>query len=135
VLALLSTLGPFLLDPSEAGAAVPEAVTLSMAMTGLLIEISGKVALGRSFGVMPANRGIVCRGPYRFLRHPIYAGYLLMHVSFLAANPTLWNMALLLVADTALLARARYEERTLSLDARYDAYRQQVRWRVVPFLY
>ena len=40
------------------------------------------MALGRSFGVAPANRGIVVRGPYSFVRHPIYTGYLITHTGF-----------------------------------------------------
>ena len=63
---------------------------------------------------MPVNRGIVCRGVYRVMRHPIYAGYLVTHAAFLAAHPTGWNLLLVLLAsDTALLVRATYEERTL----------------------
>ena len=47
----------------------------------------GKITLGRSFGVVPANRGVVVGGPYNFVRHPIYTGYLITHVAFLVANP------------------------------------------------
>ena len=36
---------------------------------GLTIVVFGKLALGRSFGIVPANRGVVTRGPYR-LRAP-----------------------------------------------------------------
>ena len=44
-------------------------------LTGLLVE-DGKLSLGRSFGLMPANRGVVSTGMYRLVRHPIYLGYL-----------------------------------------------------------
>ena len=55
---------------------------------GLIVVIVGKMSLGRSFGLMPANRGIVSTGLYRVVRHPIYLGYLITHVGFVAANPT-----------------------------------------------
>ena len=93
------------------------------------------MSLGRSFGLIPANRGIVSTGLYRLVRHPIYLGYLITHVAFVAANPTLWNLALLLTADIALLARAVCEERTLARDDAYRQYQTRVRWRVVPGLF
>jgi hypothetical protein len=59
-------------------------------------------------------------------------GYLLSHGAFVAANPTLWNVALLVTADVALLARAVCEEATLARDQDYRTYQQLVRWRVLP---
>jgi protein-S-isoprenylcysteine O-methyltransferase Ste14 len=102
---------------------------------GLLVVIGGKISLGRSFGLIPANRGIVSSGLYRLVRHPIYLGYLITHIAFVVANPTLWNVALLLTADVALFARAVCEERTLAHDEAYRAYQTRVRWRVVPGLF
>ena len=97
--------------------------------------LAGKVALGRSFGLMPANRGIVSSGIYRVVRHPIYAGYLVTHAAFLAAHPAPLNLLLLVVSDVCLLVRAAFEERTLTLDPAYRSYMGEVRWRVVPGLF
>lgn len=134
-LTLLSMLGPPLLSPSHLAALAPGAVTVACSAAGLLIVIAGKMTLGRSFGLIPANRGIVSSGPYRLVRHPIYMGYLLTHAAFLAANPSSWNIAIVLVADAALLARAVCEEGVLAKDERYQAYQQSVRWRVCPGLF
>ena len=78
--------------------------------------MAGKLSLGRSFGLLPANRGIVSTGMYRLVRHPIYLGYLVTHVAFLFAHPTVWNLALLVLADCALCVRAVLEERSLLRD-------------------
>ena len=94
--------------------------------------IAGKLSLGRSFGLMPANRGVVSSGLYRLVRHPIYLGYLITHSGFLAANPTVWNIVMLVGADIALMWRAVCEEQTLGKDAAYREYLQTVRWRVLP---
>lgn len=132
LLATLSMLGPPLLQPGHLAALAPETLTVALSSAGLVVVIAGKIALGRSFGLMPANRGVVSSGVYRFVRHPIYMGYLLTHVAFLAANPGAWNVAALCAADAALLARAVCEEQTLAKDARYRVYQLQVKWRVCP---
>ena len=132
ILTTMSMLGPPLVRPAVVAALLPGFVTVAMSACGLLIVIGGKLSLGRSFGLMPANRGIVSTGLYRIVRHPIYMGYLLSHVAFVAANPTLWNVALLVTADIALLARAVCEEATLARDQDYRTYQQLVRWRVLP---
>ena len=54
-------------------------LTALISTVGLLFVIAGKITLGRSFGIVPANRGVVA-GPYTLVRHPIYAGYLLSHI-------------------------------------------------------
>jgi protein-S-isoprenylcysteine O-methyltransferase Ste14 len=131
VVALTSMVGIPLLRPLGVGI-VPDAATAAVSAMGLLLIIAGKVALGRSFGLMPANRGIVCRGVYRVMRHPIYAGYLITHAAFLVAHPIGWNLLVLVASDTALLVRAIYEERTLARDPAYASYMTNVRWRVVP---
>jgi protein-S-isoprenylcysteine O-methyltransferase Ste14 len=127
-----SLAGPPLLFPVTSGGLVADAITAALSGAGLLFSVAGKLSLGRSFGLMPANRGIVRSGLYRLLRHPIYAGYLLSHVAFVAAHPSLWNLAALGIADTALMVRAVIEERTLARDPAYVRYLKTVRWRVCP---
>lgn len=131
VIATVSIVGVPLVRPVGEGL-LPDIATAAVSGLGLLIIITGKITLGRSFGLMPANRGVVCSGIYTRMRHPIYAGYLVTHAAFLVAHPTVWNLALFVVSDIALMVRAVYEERTLARDAEYATYMRQVRWRVVP---
>ena len=135
LLTIVSIMGPPLLIPGAAAALAPELTTVSISIAGLSIVIAGKITLGRSFALLPANRGIVSKGVYGVVRHPIYLGYLVTHVAFLVASPSLFNLGALLVADAALLARAVCEEKTLALDPEYRAYQQRVRWRVAPYLF
>jgi protein-S-isoprenylcysteine O-methyltransferase Ste14 len=127
--------GPPLVQPATTLPLASEIFTAVFAAIGLLIVIGGKMSLGRSFGLMPANRGIVSTGLYNVVRHPIYLGYLITHVGFVLAHPTLWNLAVLATSDLALLTRAVCEERTLEHAEEYRAYQQRVRWRVVPGLF
>jgi protein-S-isoprenylcysteine O-methyltransferase Ste14 len=135
VVTIASVVGPALLRTVPNQALVPDALTALVSVIGLLAVIAGKVTLGRSFGIAPANRGVVVRGPYGFVRHPIYAGYLVTHVAFACAYPTIWNLAVLAVTDLALVLRALCEERVLSRDWSYQRYCSRVSWHLVPGLF
>jgi len=132
ILTLLSVAGPPMLRASDVAALVPDVATAMISAVGLGLVVIGKMALGRSFGLVPANRGIVVRGPYTVVRHPIYTGYLITHLGFFMADPTGWNAAVILIADSALILRALMEERVLSADAEYQSYCRRVGWHLVP---
>jgi protein-S-isoprenylcysteine O-methyltransferase Ste14 len=132
VVTALSMIGPPLLRAGAEAPLLPDGVTAAVSSAGLALVIAAKLTLGRSFGLVPANRGVVDGGPYGLMRHPIYAGYVVSHLAFLAAHPTAANVALILCADTALIVRALYEERTLLGDERYQSYCARVGWHLVP---
>jgi protein-S-isoprenylcysteine O-methyltransferase Ste14 len=92
----------------------------------------GLAALGRSLGLVPAHRGLVTSGAYRFLRHPLYVSYLLAGLGYLVQSPRLWNVAVLIVVWTCQVARIVSEEKLLGTDAAYRAYAAQTRWRLIP---
>lgn len=135
LLTAMSIAGPPLVFPIQTAGLAPETVTVAVSTVGLIVIVGGKLSLGRSFGLMPANRGIVSHGLYRAVRHPIYLGYVVTHVAFLAANPSIWNLAALAAADLALMLRAVEEERTLLADPHYADYAARVRWRLVPGIF
>jgi protein-S-isoprenylcysteine O-methyltransferase Ste14 len=128
----LSLAGPPLLRASDVAPVMPDAFTAIVSAIGLMLVIVGKLTLGRSFGIVPANRGVVSRGPYGIVRHPIYTGYLITHIGFVMANPATYNVTVLVIADAALVARALMEERILKRDAEYEGYCQRVGWHLVP---
>src|SRR4051812_48450739 len=133
VMTTVSLAGPALFRANDSQVALADdQLTALIAGLGLLIVVGGKMTLGRSFGVVPANRGVVVAGPYTFVRHPIYTGYLIIHLAFLAANPSPWNLAMIVIADVALVFRALMEERVLSADETYQGYCQRVGWHLVP---
>jgi protein-S-isoprenylcysteine O-methyltransferase Ste14 len=128
----VSMTGPPLLRAGAESPLLPDILTAVVSCAGLALVIAAKMTLGRSFGLVPANRGVVINGPYRFMRHPIYAGYVVSHAAFLAAHPTVMNITLIVVADIALVWRALLEERVLHGDERYRAYSERVAWHVIP---
>lgn len=88
--------------------------------------------LGRSFGIVAANRGVRTRGPYRVVRHPLYAAYLVTYVGYLLSYPRLLNVAVVAVTTAVMVARALAEEHLLAADPEYRAYRERTRWRFLP---
>lgn len=93
------------------------------------------VALGRCFGVLPAVRGVVVNGPFRLVRHPLYASELCMVLACLlaAADPV---VAMTVLATVAMaVVRIRIEEDVMSRERQYGAYSRRVRFRLVPLLW
>lgn len=132
IVTTLSLVGPPLMRAHDGPALAPDYVTAIISTIGVAIVIAGKLTIGRSFGIAPANRGIVARGPYNVVRHPIYAGYLLTHAAALVAYPSMWNAFIVTAGDIALVLRALAEERVLSNDQEYQVYCHRVSWHLVP---
>jgi protein-S-isoprenylcysteine O-methyltransferase Ste14 len=101
-------------------------------LIGLAIHVGAKLSLLRSFGLVAANRGVKSGGLYRLVRHPMYAGYMLTHVGFLLVAPSLWNVAIYVVAWAFLIARMYAEEQVLSDDPAYREMKSRVPYRLVP---
>ncbi|MDE2463547.1 MAG: isoprenylcysteine carboxylmethyltransferase family protein [Alphaproteobacteria bacterium] len=130
------TMMPLLVIPSSTSSSlVPVVACLLIMIMGIYLEISAKLSLGRSFGIIAANRGVRTRGPYRFIRHPMYAGYLLTHIGILLAMPTWRTAALYSMTLTLQLWRMEREEFVLKRDADYCAFAQRVPYRLIPTLF
>jgi len=115
---------------------VPEWIGVVLQLASMAWQFTAKVFLGRSFGLLPAQRGLVTAGPYRVVRHPIYFGYLIGHVGFLLANFSWRNAAVLALLYVAQVIRIRREEAVLAATSGdYRRYQERVRWRLLPLVY
>jgi protein-S-isoprenylcysteine O-methyltransferase Ste14 len=135
VLAVIGTMSPLLVQPTLGAGLVPIFICTLMMIAGLVIQLAAKLTLRRSFGAVAANRGVKVGGPYRFVRHPMYAGYLLLHIGFLLANPSWWNAAVYLICQTCQVGRILAEERLLGDDVKYRSFAAQVRYRLIPGIF
>jgi len=135
LLAVAATCGPLLVSPRPGDPLVSPSTAACLWLAGTILQVSAKLALGRSFGCVPAHRGLKRSGPYHFVRHPMYAGYLLSHVAFLLMNPSMGNLAIYAFCDVMQVPRLLREERLLGRDPDYRSYCDEVRWRVVPGLF
>lgn len=114
---------------------------------GLVLFAAGALLLGWSMGVNPffektvriqTDRGhrVIDRGPYAWVRHPGYAGFL----GWIVATPLLlgswWAFAPAALAVAGLVVRTALEDRTLQAGlAGYADYARRVRHRLVPGLW
>ncbi|MEA3032118.1 MAG: hypothetical protein QOH86_134 [Sphingomonadales bacterium] len=133
-IAVIGTFSPLLVVP-EGVDWVPPAIAVAFMTTGLLCSISAKIFLRRSFGIVPANRGIQCEGPYRIVRHPIYFGYLLAQIGFLSQSLSTYNALVYLACWMAMVLRIKAEEEVLSTSPEYRDYRRLVTRRLIPFVW
>ncbi len=131
-LAAAATCLPLVVVPGgKEGAILPQVAVMVM-LVGLLVQFAAKLTLARSFGMVPANRGLKTSGVYRFVRHPMYGGYFLMQMGFLALNPTWWNAAAYAVCWTLQTRRLMAEEQFLGRDPAYREYQTRVSYRILP---
>ena len=102
---------------------------------GTVFTFFSMLSLGRSFGVLPANRGIQARGMYRFVRHPLYFSYAVANFGYWINYPGLYNLCVIALAFLSQIARIFSEEKVLDRDTQYMLYKRRVRWRLIPFLF
>lgn len=132
LLASGATFLPLLIMPGAASVPPFLQIGIVLIMAGNTFQILAKLFLRRSFGVAPANRGIKTDGPYRWVRHPMYAGYLIIHIGSMILIPSLFNLAIYAASWGFQIFRLLAEERLLSQDPAYAAYMEKVRWRLLP---
>jgi protein-S-isoprenylcysteine O-methyltransferase Ste14 len=79
---------------------------------------------------------VISTGPYRMVRHPMYSGALILFLATPLALGSAWGLLVSIPLIGVLLARLMNEERYLSTNlAGYNTYRQQVGYRLLPFIW
>jgi protein-S-isoprenylcysteine O-methyltransferase Ste14 len=134
-LSLMAVNAPLLATPAAASTFIPLQVATTVMFAGMIIQISAKAILWRSYGIVPANRGVKTKGPYHFVRHPMYVGYTLTHIGFLLGFPSLQNFLLYLMTFLIEVARLMREELVLNKDPVYRDYAACVRYRLLPGIF
>jgi protein-S-isoprenylcysteine O-methyltransferase Ste14 len=137
---LVALLGAYLLS---AIALLPQdslstpALTTATVLTGggTLAEIVILFWLGRSFTILPEARLLVTRGPYGYVRHPLYLVGIISSIGWMMQFEQPWAFFLVSAADAMQIARLHYEERVLR-DAfpEYAEYAERT-WRILPGIY
>ena len=109
-----------------------------IALAGLIFAMAGVNRLGRSLSPFPTptdDAELVTQGSYRFARHPIYGGVILLCFGISLAAGSIGATAVSLVFFPFFLAKSSHEE--LMLIERfpgYAAYAESVPHRLLPWL-
>ncbi len=125
--------GAISLEPGVA--IIPLYVAAPLQFLALWVVIWGKMSLGRSFAILPANRGVVTDGAYRFVRHPIYAGYLMGHILYLLSSFSIYNFTVYAIITLFQVHRILREEAILARTEEYREYLGRVRYRLFPGIF
>jgi protein-S-isoprenylcysteine O-methyltransferase Ste14 len=132
IVAFGGSFGALAARPGGAPWSAGDAVGLALQGVGLFVVFLSLARLGRSFGLVAAEREVVTGGPYRVVRHPLYAAYVLVQAGYLAQSPRAWNVVVFALVWTCQAARIRAEERFLARSSEYVEYARRTRFRVVP---
>jgi protein-S-isoprenylcysteine O-methyltransferase Ste14 len=111
---------------------------------GVLLHAIGSVPIGLAMATNPFlestvriqdERGhvAVTSGPYRVVRHPMYAGTLLMTAGWPLVFGSTWSYLPLALLAAAVVVRTALEDRTLQRElAGYAEYAKRTRYRLLP---
>jgi len=135
LMAFAGTFGGLLLRPGGAHPPWGVQAGFGLQLAGLVIAITSLAALGRSFGFVAADRGLRTSGPYAVVRHPVYASYLLIQSGYVLQSQSLRNILVVAFVTACNIGRALAEEKLLGTSPAYQAYREKVRWRLIPCLW
>ena len=118
------------------------AVANSIATGGDILFAAGFLIIWRVFRAnsytsaiveVDEKQSVVTTGPYKIVRHPMYAGALLMFFGTPLALASYWGLLVSLFLTAVIIARLLYEERYLASHlSGYAEYAAGVRWRLVP---
>ena len=134
-MAMIGTIVPLFAVPNSAENVIPMILCDIIMTVGLLTHLGAKLSLRRSFGVIPADRGVKTGGVYTLVRHPMYLGYMIVEIGMILAGPLLWNAIVFGVHWLFFIYRIFAEERVLNQNPEYRAYAQKTRYRLIPGLF
>lgn len=117
------------------GSAASPTAGLVMVTAAAALGLASLIALGRRFGILPAWRGLMTKGPYRLVRHPMYLSYFVSDIGYNLQEWNIGTILLTLAGWASLVYRIHAEERVLSQDPAWSQYSAAVRYRLLPAIW
>lgn len=79
---------------------------------------------------------VVTKGPYKYVRHPMYAGTIIMAFSIALALGSLYTLIPAAVSAIFISIRTCLEDKTLEKELKgYKAYQKKVKYRLIPYVF
>ncbi len=104
----------------------PNPIVIGVQLAGAALTVWARTAFPKDTfrtTVRPAGTAVIRRGPYRLIRHPMYAGALLLVWASIAGHPSLLNVALGILLSLSIVSKIVVEDRVLRTSlAGYDEY-------------
>ena len=117
---------------------------LTLQITGLFLIAGGQLLFSWAMASNPffstlvriqKDRGqiVAQQGPYRFVRHPGYVGYILFTLATPLALSSLWGFLPAGIISALLVLRTHFEDKTLLSELEgYDLFSNQTKYRLIP---
>ncbi len=112
---------------------------LAFLLAGLSLYGAARLTLGRFFSetvrIKPGHR-LITKGPYRFIRHPIYLAVILFGLSIPMILGSLYGFVTILALVPMLILRIRFEEKVLAstFGQEYVEYAHKTK-KLIPYIY
>ena len=110
----------------------------TVTLIGLMVVLWARTVLGGNWSVNPEfkeKHELITRGPYHYVRHPIYSGILLMLLGFIIAYGRVLALLIFAIFFVGILVRSRQEEKLLAkhFPKEYPEYKARVK-ALIPFV-
>jgi protein-S-isoprenylcysteine O-methyltransferase Ste14 len=112
---------------------------LSTGITGSLLGLWAIIVMGLGrFNITPEvhpNSRMKSKGPYKYIRHPMYMSVLLITLTWILNYPTTFRLTIWMVLIFDLIIKLKYEEKLLvNRYKEYQDYQHRTK-KLIPFIY
>jgi protein-S-isoprenylcysteine O-methyltransferase Ste14 len=125
----------FFLLPRAMMSVPAEILSAALISVGAAVSVWILIRLRNSFSILPQARALVTTGPYRRIRHPLYAAEGIASLGLMLQFVQPWSAAITLIGFACQILRMHYEEQVLGATfPEYSPYKART-YRLVPRVY
>src|ERR1700704_2288333 len=125
----------FFLLPRAMMSIPTQILSAALISVGALASVWILIRLRSAFSILPQARALILTGPYRRIRHPLYAAEGIASIGLMLQFAEPWSAAITLIGFACQILRMHYEEQVLGATfAEYAPYKART-YRLVPGVY